>query len=94
MSNTMPLYMRYSNTFYDTLADKMKKQKYLIDNILNKGYDKEEFTNYMISQRGKYKILIRISNQTLISKLGKSVYTSVTVVLKRLICKLEHLSEV
>ena len=54
MSNTMPLYMRYSNTFYDTLADKMKKQKYLIDNILNKGYDKEEFTNYMISQRGKY----------------------------------------
>ena len=45
-------YARYSNTFYDTLADKMKKQKFLIENILNKGYNKEEFAAFMISQRG------------------------------------------
>jgi hypothetical protein len=47
-------YMRYSNTFYDTLADKMKKQKYLIDNIINQGYDKVEFAEYMLNQRGKH----------------------------------------
>jgi len=46
-------YARYSNTFYDNLAEKMRKQKYLIDNILNQGYDKEEFAKYMHEQRGK-----------------------------------------
>ena len=30
----------------------MKKQKFLIENILNKGYNKEEFAAFMISQRG------------------------------------------
>jgi hypothetical protein len=45
-------YMRYSNTFYDTLADKAKKQKYLIDNILNQGYDKDDFTKYMVDRQG------------------------------------------
>lgn len=45
-------YMRYSNTFYDTLADKAKKQKYLIDNILNQGYDKDDFTQYMVDRKG------------------------------------------
>lgn len=46
-------YARYSNTFYDNLAEKAKKQKYLIDNILHQGYDKEVFAQYMISQRGR-----------------------------------------
>lgn len=45
-------YMRYSNTFYDTLAEKMKKQNFLVNNILNQGYDKEEFAQYMVTQRG------------------------------------------
>jgi hypothetical protein len=45
-------YARYSNTFYDNLAEKMRKQKYLVDSILNQGFNKEEFAQFMADQKG------------------------------------------
>ena len=35
------------------MAEKVEKQKYLQENILNQGYDSNDFANYMSWQRGK-----------------------------------------
>mgnify|MGYP006115684677 CR=1 FL=1 len=44
------------------MQEKVEKQKYLQENILNLGYDSNDFANYMSWQRGKFLTIIQLNS--------------------------------